>query len=827
MGSIPDISLSNQWSWEPAAIPFDAISWLSYTGRGPDPLVENNDRLYRWTEDNDWVLRKRFAIPDADFSADDEIQIVVNRLDCYFDLFLNGHYIGHGRNQFRNHTLDIEELVRPQDNELLIYIRSARNVNSMMEAAYGQLPAGFDTGRVHARRCQSLTGWDWTARLSSVSLLESPVIKRNSPIQIFAPYAYVAKLPAVLPGQEIVESVQLSVSIDLSSRRRATGNLIIRITDLTSGELVAEKQESIVIKPKTVQIRRSVEVQNAKLWWSLGIGAQPLYKIEFRLEATDRLEQTYDLHETAHFGIRTIAIEQAKDEEGESFVPILNGTSIFCRGANWIPVSILPVGATSADYRTLLTASIGAGINCLRVWGGGIYETDEFYEICDQAGILVWQDFMFTCAAYPTYREFLDEVEAEVIYQLTRLRNHASIMLWCGNNENEWLHQTGGLKKGSEQKVIGETIWTHLIRQMVEDNDTSRYYHQSSPYGKNKTDFNDQGTGDRHSWEAWADWQHTDVYLLDTGRFISEFGLQALPDIESIRQFAPGADNMDNTSLCNHQKMIEGQQRLARYVSAHYATPAGLEHWVKTTQDLQAEILRRAVEHWRRRRFKTAGALIWQLHDAYPAISWSIIDYYRRPKQAYKAMQRFFSPVLLTMELSVGGIEASVVPPEMWPTTNPETVPAFPIEGGNRLVCEAGAPVVQAKFAVINDTAIHLRGEMTVQFLRSETEPVVLDTVTVDVEPNGMQIALTHEIGASMLKDIHQLTVRAHVRLDEVSQTKLQELGNAVRAVQRQIAASNAVDFDTRWEFHEETGLELRAPFVDFKYFAGDLTGTK
>ncbi len=822
IGILPEITEANRWTWQAATIPFDAISWLYEQGHAPDPLVGFNDLLYRWAEDVDWVLRKRFTTSAVTFLADDDLQLTINRVDCYFELFLNGLHIGKGRNQFHEHSFDIDETALVEENELIIYIRSARNVNSVLETAYGQLPAGYDTGRVHARRNQCLTGWDWTPRLSSVSVLETPVIRRNMPLQLMNLHAYVTTLPQLTPGQESVESVQIHVTADLVSRRRASGELTVQIISLATGEIVTEKLDPITIKPKTSQLRRTIELTDAQLWWTIGIGAQPLYRLEITLRATDHFDFEYDLAESSIFGVRTITIDRSKDELGESFVPMINGLPAFCRGANWVPVTMLPATAQAADYRTLLAAAIGGGMNCIRVWGGGIYETDLFYQLCDEAGILVWQDFMFACAAYPTYRQFLEEVEAEVLYQVIRLRNHPCLMLWCGNNENEWLHQAGGLKKGNEQKVIGETIWSNLIREIVEDYDPSRAYHQSSPFGRNKADYNDQFSGDRHNWDAWSDWQHADNYLLDVGRFISEFGFQSLPNIESVNTFAPSADSLDHPELCHHQKMIEGQQRLVRYVAAHYNMPTTLAEWVKVTQQLQGEILRRAVEHWRRRRMQTAGVLIWQLHDAYPAVSWSLLDFYRRPKSGWEAARRFFAPVLLSMELSIGGVESSVVPMEVWLSSLAESVSEFPVEGGDKIVCHPGALLVQTTFFIINDTALSLAGELMVQFINSKGDAVMLDSTSVQIEPNSMHTALTHEISPTMMKDIRNITVRAQLVPDEDSVKALERFTHSVRSTQARLLNQDSIEEANQWQFSVEEGLTLSTPLVDPKYFEGD-----
>lgn len=852
MGTEPDFSAKNDWKWSNTSLPFDAISWLQTSANGPDPLVARNDLQYQWVEDVDWILRREVVVAPDSVDLDDELHLLVNGIDCYCDVYFNGKKVGQCRNQFREYAFDLDDISTDSPNEVLFYIRSARNVNTVLESVYGTLPASFDTGRVHSRRCQALTGWNMAPRLSSVSVASAPEIRTVSAVELGQPYAFVRQLPGpVQPGQETVESVQVHVQVNLLSRRRGSGDLLVEIVDQETGEVIADKREPISIKPRTTPLTTSLIIPEAKLWWSAAFGKQPLYQVRVRLTAQDRLDVSYTSEVTSRLGIRTVSIDRRKDEEGETFTPVLNGIPVFCRGANWLPVTLLPSTATSEVYRSLVAAALGAGMNCLRVWGGGIYETDEFYDLCDQAGILVWQDFMFASAAYPTYREFLDEVEAEATYQVLRLRDHPCIFAWCGNNENEWLHQVGELRKGNEQRIIGDQIWSHLVREIVEDKDPVRTYVQSSPFGKNRMDYNDMATGDRHSWEVWADWQPISTYLHDTGRFISEFGMQSLPAKSTIRAIAGDADSPDDLRLAHHQYMVEGTERLLRYISAHLQVPADLDNWIESSQHVQGLALAFAIEHWRRRRFHTAGCLVWHLNDPYPAISWSLIDHYQQPKAALLTVAQVFSPVLVSVELLVGDRPVTGIPSDHWPRAEDAPTIDYPIEGGNSIQCEHHTSLVQIRVVIINDTYLSLSGTLNVEFTVgderlfppavsepsasgtagttgevesvevTDSEPAQPDPVApakVTLEPNESVVALTEVIPSMVMQKLQQVRLRVRWILDQSSQESLATLQSQMASVQEMIASTNDNGHALLVPVNLTSGLSRTVALVEPKY---------
>ncbi|MGI8905163.1 MAG: beta-mannosidase [Candidatus Sumerlaeaceae bacterium] len=801
------IEESPTWPWSPIQIPNDILSHLLSTGQIQDPLIEQNDLMCRWVEDLDWVFRAIFDVPEPALSTEEDLLLVVQDIDCYGELFLNGGRIGSVSNQFRMHRFDIEEFIKPGTNELLIYIRSAKHVTELLERAHGKLPSGFDTARVHARRCQCLTGWDWAARLSSVSIMSLPSIEREPAHLLRHPYVYLKELAPVTVGATSADSVMLSVQVDVLGKRKATGVITLQVLD-DRGVIVAEANHAVTIKAGESTTRAALRLDHAQLWWPLGLGDQPMYKLVLSLSATDRAGGTSASVIQTTFAVRTTGLDRKKDAEGETFIPMVNGHPVFCRGANWIPVSMLPAEQTGEQYRGLIAAAAAAGMNCLRIWGGGLYEPDHFYDVCDRLGILVWQDFMFACAAYPTYREFEDEVELEARYQVQRLRNHPCLLLWCGNNENEWLHQIGELRKGNEKNIIGEPLWRSVLKSIVEDLDPSRPYHQSSPFGKKKTDYNDQGTGDRHNWECWSRWQSPEMYMKDRGRFLSEFGFQGMPAAESIRKFAAAAADIDDPVLIHHQKMVQGQERLARYMTELHKLPTTFEGWIEGTQQLQAEILRRAIEHWRRRKFATAGTLIWQLHDAYPAVSWALIDYYREPKLAYQMSRRFFSPVLLTIGLELGDEEVGSFPRESWALAGES-----PVEGDEQPEFHADKRIA---VYLVNDTRFAINGELRIAFRRPGGEELSSEISPLSAEPNSNSSAAVVQLSELNVRSLCDIYIHAEFTPDEGSQSAIDDLQARILSKCSKVLPPSFDKFRSV-DFH--SALRTDALLVESKYF--------
>ena len=772
MGNAIPVEQADEWPWSETMVPTDVHSHLKSNGQIPDPFVGTNDLKCRWVEDLDWVFRARFELDASIAGARHGVELVLRDVDCWAEVFLNGKRIGDTGNFFREHRLSVDDAITPGPNDLIIYIRSAKAVNAALERVHGRLPSGFDTPRVHARRCQCWTGWDWAARLSSAGILSPPMLEALEPFALSAPFAYVRELPEVAVGSESADYAVIVVSVDCVAQRKAKGVLVCEIVDEQTGATAATAEARVSLASGRATTRLSLRLRDAALWWPVGMGGRRFYRARFSLTAEDRAGIAVAAQTEAEFAVRTATIIRKKDEAGESFIPAINGVPVFCRGANWIPVSMLPGSITNADYSRLLAQAASVGMNCLRIWGGGVYEREAFYDLCDRLGILVWQDFMFACAAYPVYRDFLNEVELEAEHQIRRLRNHPSLLLWCGNNENEWLHQIGALKSGEEKKIIGQVIWDSLLRDKAEELDPSRAYHQSSPFGRERSDFNDQGTGDRHNWHCWSGWQNPSVYLADRGRFLSEFGFQGFPVRESIARFAPLADTFLSPELIHHNKMVEGHERMARYAAAMLGSPASLADWIDASQRLQAEILRRAVEHWRREKFHTAGALIWQLNDAYPAISWAMVDFYGTPKPAFEEARRFFAPSLLSVGLMSGDAEVGAFPPP-WTGAGMPGNPAVEVAGNAAEDAAEWQPGDRLCLVWVNDTIHDLAGTVHCTCVDGHDSLVHSVHYPIRVPPNSKSAPISVTLDELRVTDPTIQWVRVVLEPDEETAQRL------------------------------------------------------
>lgn len=815
--SLSDVKPDNDdpsFSHRTTRLPADVLSLLAGSEETGNPYLGYGDLDWRWVEDVDWAFSTSFDGPPPLLGVEDEHVLVLKEIDCWADVFLNGELVGSIGNQFREHRFVVTDRLREGQNDLLIYIHSARRVNEALEQAHGKLPAVFDSPRVHARRCQCWTGWDWAARMSSAGILGAVLLETQAPFRLESPFACVRKMAPCEPGAQTTEWAEVAAEITVVSTHRGQGRVLLELVDADAA-VVARTETAITLTPGSALVRMALRVRNAHLWWPIGYGARPMYTVRFLLTGEDRAGLSFSADAEAQFAMRTAQVLRTRDAEGETFTPAINGVPIFCRGANWIPVRMLPGQVLESDYAHLIAAAAAAGMNCLRVWGGGVYERDIFYDMCDKAGILVWQDFMFACAAYPSYRDFLNEVELEADYQIKRLRNHPSLLLWCGNNENEWIHQMGGLRQGGERRVIGEIIWSTLLRNKVEELDPSRVYHQSSPFGRKSDDCNDQGSGDRHNWEVWGNWFPTDGYLVDKGRFISEFGFQSIPARESVAVFAPEATNVQAPQLLHHQKGDQGIERMARYALGLFHAPGTFEEWIETSQGVQAEVMRRAVEHWRRRKFDCSGALIWQYSDAYPALSWSMIDFFGRPKTVYDQARRFFAPILVSASLQIDGVEIGAFPP----TRLPEVPALAPPEATASVFVEAEpGPQQTVSFTLINDTCVPLAGALAVRTLNADGTEVARVDIPVVAEPNTNAAPMVFTLDELQVTDMCSQYVHAQFEPDEASVIEIHkvadEFSRSIAAV-REMAPPREAELQA-WDRDSRTGLLAEFAEPDF-----------
>ena len=358
---------------------------------------------------------------------------------------------------------------------------------------------------------------------------------------------------------------------------------------------------------------------------------------------------------TVPFAIRKVKLVQEKDREGKSFIVEVNGKNIFCKGADWIPGDSFIPRIADSTYETLLHLARNAHMNMIRVWGGGIYEQDTFYDLCDRLGLMVWQDFMFACGEYPGEPWFLTQVKEEAEKAVRRLRNHPSIVIWCGNNECEWLFCTENPGKTVDE-MRGARIFREVLPDVCRRLDNTRPYWRSSPFGEGFP--NDESNGTHHQWTVWSNWRDYKEYSNDNARFVAEFGFQAMANLKTMEEISLREDrHLQSAVMEHHNKQVEGPERLIRFQAAHYRVNDDLDDFIYKSQLVQAEALKHAVEHWRRRMFRTSGTLFWQLNDCWPVSSWAVVDSALRPKAAYYYAKKFFAPLLVSFKQIPRGVE--------------------------------------------------------------------------------------------------------------------------------------------------------------------------
>lgn len=620
--------------WLPAEVPGCIHLDLMRNNVIPDPFIGLKEQLVQWVEKESWIYRCIFDVPEKYLEThnEEDIFLVFCGIDTIASIFLNGVNIGYTNNMFIPWDFPINGILKSEGNELLIFIKSPFRAGKELEEKHGVLPSVFDSSRVYLRKAQYSYGWDWGPRLATSGLWREVYIISHGSLRITDIFCKTRV--------ESMKEAKVEVDVNLYSKRKFQIDLKIAVK---AGSRVIEESYSECVIEGESKISKIISVKNPELWWPNGYGEQNLYNLEVILFYKGR-EMA---RENLRFGIRKIELIQEPDSEGNGFIFRINNRPIFCKGANWVPADNFLSRISRHKYEKLLRMAANTHINMLRVWGGGVYENDSFYDLCDELGIMVWQDFMFSCAMYPEEPWFFNLINLEAEKIIKRLRNHPGLVIWCGNNENEW----GSVDwwASDTDKFHGEAIYHKILPSVCSRLDPTRPYIPSSPYGGKHP--NSEEEGDNHVWNVWSWWQSAEHYEDNKGRFISEFGFQAFPDIKTVEAFIESSENsIDSEVLMHHNKQKDGMARVKFFIEDSFNIKDGLNNFIYLSQINQADALKRGVEHWRRRKFKTSGALYWQLNDCWPGISWSVIDSSLLPKAAYFYSKRFFAPVLVSID---------------------------------------------------------------------------------------------------------------------------------------------------------------------------------
>jgi beta-mannosidase len=637
--------------WYPATVPGCVHTDLLNNKLIEDPFYRDNEQKLQWIGKTDWEYQTSFNIP-PEMYARKNLELVFEGLDTYADISLNNEPLLSTDNMFRIWRVDAKRLAKVGANTLRIRFRSPIiEVLPIMAKMNYELPASNDQGEKtspHTRKAPYQYGWDWGPRFVTSGIwrpvfLEAWDDARLADLHIL-PREIRADLATLTAEVEVISGTSIEAVVVLSS--------------VSDKRLVTQRR--VRLTPGTNRVAFDFAISRPRLWWPNGLGAHPLYTFEARLMIAGKLaDQT-----TKRTGLRALELKQQRDDSGKSFTFMINGAPVFAKGANWIPADSFPARITKEKYRELVRSARDANMNMLRVWGGGIYESDDFYDLCDEMGILVWQDFMFGCSMYPGDEKFLDNVRQEAIDNVKRLRNHPSIVIWVGNNEIETAWKHWGWKEKLPTKLWDDylKLFHGVLPEVCRSMDPSRPYWPSSPSSNLEDDPESQKMGDLHYWQVWHAAAPFSEYEKQRPRFMSEYGFQSFPQIETVRTYAAEGDrDIQSTVMLAHQKHPRGNQLIREYMLREYPEPKDFESFLFVSQVLQAEGIKIGAEHLRRIMPHNMGSLFWQLDDCWPVASWSSIDYTGRWKTLQYYARRFYGNILLSPYEENGSLSFYVV----------------------------------------------------------------------------------------------------------------------------------------------------------------------
>ncbi len=636
---------SGEEEWLPATVPGGTHTDLLALGRIPDPFVGDNERRVHWVAEADWEYRYRFSVT-PEVLRRPHIWLVCDGLDTLATVSLNGHRLGHAANMFRQYRWDVKSLLEAEGNELRIDLESVVRHVAQKQAAR-DLPGVSQAiaGSPHVRKAPCQFGWDWGPQLPPVG------IWKDIRLEAFDS----ARLSEVHLRQFHANGkVEVEVEVEIETFEPVAEPLELAVTiTAPDGSAIEKTIERAFEASATSKV--SIYVSDPQLWWPNGYGAQPLYEVMVEVKTENAVSASTLASASYQIGLRTIELRQEPDEWGRSFTFVVNGQPLFVKGSNWIPADSFPTRLTEAALEGLIRSAVQTHQNMLRVWGGGFYEDERFYDLCDRYGILVWQDFVFSCSIYPLDEpDFVENVRVEVVENIRRLRHRASLALWCGNNEMEqgWTEWNWDKPELQDLKAAYDRFFHHMLAEWCAAEDPDHAYWPSSP--SSNTPFetpNGQIQGDAHYWDVWHGRKPFTAYRSQYPRFMSEFGFQALPPLETIRTYAAEPDwNMASYIMEQHQKNASGNSLMVGQMLDTFRMPKDFESLVYLSMVLQAEGIRYGVEHWRRHTRRVSGTLYWQLNDCWPVASWSSLDYYGRWKALHYAARRFYAPLLLSIE---------------------------------------------------------------------------------------------------------------------------------------------------------------------------------
>lgn len=641
-------------NWYPATVPGVVHTDLLQNKIIEDPFFRLNERGLQWIDKEDWVYETCFTLA-ADMMRKENMELVFEGLDTYADVYLNDECILKADNMFRRWSIPVRQYIREENNILKVYFHSPVKIDvPKWDALPYQYPASNDQSEngglfnkkisIFARKAGYHYGWDWGPRLVTSGIWRPVYIRAWSDLRIndvFIEQKEVGAGRAVIAGH-----VELDADKDMDG-------VLVTITDEATGRVLGERQADL--KRGTNRVTVDFVLHKPKLWWSNGLGEPFLYRFRTDIIAGGDLLDS----KTERVGIRSLKVVHQPDKDGHTFYIELNGRPVFAKGANYIPSDNFLPRVTPENYKRTILDAAGVNMNMLRVWGGGIYENDVFYDLCDEYGIMIWQDFMFACSMYPAEGALLDNIRQEAVDNVKRLRNHACIALWCGNNEcqDAWLGWGWKREIERQNKEYADKIWAQYRQQyhvtlpgVVREYAPGTFYWPSSPFAF-EGEMSGTTDGDRHYWSVWHGKAPISDYDSEKSRFFSEYGFQSFPEFESVKRYAPYPEDWDIRSevMMSHQRGGDHANGLIEtYLLNEYKKPRDFRAFLYMNHVLQGDAIKTAIESHRRQMPYNMGTLFWQHNDCWPVASWASRDYYGRWKAQHYYVRKAYDDILIS-----------------------------------------------------------------------------------------------------------------------------------------------------------------------------------
>lgn len=669
------------------SLPGDVHTALNTEGLIPDPYFGRNEELVQWVAKQDWQLARSFTLDDID----GDWYLDIDYLDTVASVYVNDTLVLEGNNSFQRYRPDVSKALKTGENSIRIVLHSSIAAGAALQAEqpfyipYSTGNSPIPNGNM-LRKPQCHFGWDWNIAIAPLGLYGTIALKKLDTARI---ENFVTRQIHNDDG-----SVDLKVTVVLFAKGTGVAQLYFTLDD-------ERVRLDIGVTAGDTSITHVFHVEKPRLWWPAGNGEQALYalSVETNFETVTR-----------QIGLRTVELITDEDEAGSRFALKVNGREIFARGANWIPADALFSRSKPELTEGLLQSAADANMNVIRIWGGGFYEHDWFYDICDRLGLMVWQDFMFACNLYPSTGDFLKNVEAEVDYQVRRLATHPSIVLWCGDNELvgalTWFEES---RKDRDRYLVSYDRLNRTIEQAMKKAAPEALWWPSSP-ASGYLNFGDawhaDGDGDMHYWSVWHENKSFDNYRTVRPRFCSEFGFQSYTSLPVIKTYADAKDmNIASPVMELHQKNAGGNERIAGTMFRYFRFPKDFPNFVYLSQVQQGLAIKTAVEYWRSLKPHCMGTIYWQLNDTWPVASWSSLDYGGRWKVMHYLVRRFFQPV---------------------------SVAAIPSEDNKTI-----------RFSLVNDTNADVTADISVSLLKLDGERVPLTTAHAVCTPDAAVVALS------------------------------------------------------------------------------------